>query len=127
MTTTQNTKRSRQTPFFKSSGQLLVALCVFLGVMLSSLACGTRVGREVDTHSRFVLNIGPVRSLVLIDDVPRGQSRPGEPFSVIVDPGFRRIEIEARGYRVFRSDADPEPGEVYELDVELWPRVPELE
>jgi hypothetical protein len=91
------------------------------------LACGTRIGREVDARSRIIVEVEPVRAVVLIDETPMLRTRRGEPQSITVEPGLHLMKIEAEGYRTHRTELDLDPGEVVSLSVELWPLIPELD
>jgi hypothetical protein len=89
--------------------------------------CGTRIGKEVDARSRIVVEVEPVRAVVLIDETPMLRTRKGELQSITVEPGLHLVKIEADGYRSHRTELDLEPGEVVNISVELWPLLPELD
>lgn len=101
---------------------LLVVTAAFL-----LFACGTQIGKEVDARARIVVEVQPVRAVVLIDETPVLRTRKGEPQSITVEPGRHLVKIEADGYRSHRTELALEPGEVVNLSVELWPLIPELD
>lgn len=97
----------------------MVVLCVF--------GCGTRIGADELADAKLVVEVVPVSALVLLDENAVLRTRVSEKQSLSVDPGFHRVEVEATGFRPYRTDVELRGGEIMELNVELWPLVPEID
>lgn len=97
----------------------IVVLCVF--------GCGTRIGTDETAFAELAIEVIPVRALVLVDEMPVLRTQLSSRQSVAIEPGIHRVAVEAAGFRSYRTDIDVRGGEVLELNVELWPLVPEID
>ncbi len=86
--------------------------------------CATS-GQFRHDHARLIFTC-TVDAVVEVDDRPIA-SACGHPTGISVAPGRHRVRASATDYLTWRQDIETQPGAVYDVHIELWPSVDELD
>lgn len=104
---------------------ILIALVVL--VIGTSCAVQTRSDTQTRQNNGVIVIRSDADASVIVDDGVTKTVAAGKETPIPVPPGARRIEVVSENHLSRRFDVDVEANEAVIIDVQMWPRVEELD
>jgi hypothetical protein len=101
--------------------------CCSVLALSSAIVAGCSGAPVAQTTTAIIVVQCPQPFTATLDERPVPVIRSATGAVIRVPAGQRRLVLEAVGYLPFLTDLDVIAGETYELTLELWPAVPELD